>query len=234
MFKYLASFIVAFVMFSGAPLVAQDNKRPLMLTGRGEVKMAPDMAIVDFGVESQGSTAKAALEANTRNMAALLATLKAAAVDDKDIQTNNFSVQPRYDDKPNVNPPKIVGYAVNNAVSVAVRKLDNLGALLDKAVAAGSNQINNVGFTVSDPNAARDTARKAAVKDATSKATVLADAAGVKLGALQSMSEQGGGQVIPMAKMSRMAQAPMDAQAVPISEGQVSITADVNMVWEMQ
>ena len=233
--KLIAIFILVSVL-SASPLSAQDNKRSLVLNGHGEVKMAPDMAIVDLGVESQGPTAKAALEANTRDMAALMATLRSSNIEDKDIQTSNFSVQPRYDDKPNVNPPKIVGYAVNNAVSVAVRKLDNLGALLDKAVAGGSNQISNIGFTVAAPQEAQDAARRSAVKDALRKATVLTDAAGVKLGALQSMSEQGGGQIMPMAKMSRMAAAPMAAQVmpVPVAEGQVSITVDVNMVWEMQ
>ena len=148
--KLFAALILVSV-FSASPLLAQDNKRRLVLNGHGEVKLAPDMAIVDFGVESQGLTARAALDANTRNMAALITALKSSNIDDKDIQTSNFSVQPRYDDKPNVNPPKIVGYAVNNAVSVAVRKLDSLGALLDRAVASGSNQISNIGFTVADP-----------------------------------------------------------------------------------
>ena len=231
--RLVAAFVLISVLGS-VPLLAQENRRPLVLNGHGEVKMAPDMAIVDLGVESQGPTAKAALEANTRNMATLMAMLKSANIEDKDIQTSNFSVQPRYDDKPNVNQPKIVGYAVNNAVSVAVRKLDGLGVLLDKAVGSGSNQISSIGFTVAAPQEAQDEARRAAVKDALRKASVLTDAAGVKLGALRSMSEQGGGQIMPMAKMSRMAAAPMQAQAVPVAEGQVSITADVNMVWEMQ
>jgi len=191
--------------------------------------------VVDFGVESQGPTAKAALDANTKNMSALMAMLKSSGIENKDIQTSNFTVQPRYDDRPNVNPPKIVGYVVSNSVSAAVRRLDDLGGLLDKAVTAGSNQISNINFTVAAPQAAQDEARRAAVKDALRKANLLTDAAGVKLGALQSMNEAGGNFIAPMARKSRMqADAPMLAQAVPVAEGQVSITAEVNMVWEMQ
>ena len=236
MLKKLISAFVVVAALSVGPLVAQDMKRPLMLNGHGEVKMAPDMAIVDFGVESQAPTAKAALEANTKNMAALMAVLKSASIEDKDIQTSNFVVQPRYDDRANINPPKIVGYAVSHSVSVAVHKLDNLGNLLDKAVTAGSNQISNINFTLSAPQAAQDEARKAAVKDALHKATLLTDAAGVKLGALQSMSEIGGGSIAPMAKMSRMAANSMvaDGAPVPVAQGQLSISADVNMVWELQ
>lgn len=236
MFDKLIAALVLFFVLSTCPLLAQDNKHTLVLSGHGEIMLAPDMAIVDFGVEAQAPTAKAALEANTRNMAVLMATLKSASIEDKDIQTRNFSVQPRYDDKPNGSPPRIIGYAVNNSVSVIVHKIDSLGTLLDKAVAAGTNQVSNISFTVSSPQEAQDEARRAAVKDALRKANVLTEAAGIKLGALQSMSEQGGNQVMPMAKMSRMAAAPMaqDAMPVPVAQGQVMILADVNMVWEIQ
>ncbi len=236
MFKILFSLIISFVLLGGTSAMAQDAKRQLVLNGHGEVKLAPDMALVDFGVESQGATAKLALEGNTKNMTALVAMLKSSGIEDKDIQTNNFTVQPRYDEKPNVNPPRIVGYQVSNSVVVAVRKLENLGGLLDKAVSSGSNQIGNISFTVAAPGAAQDEARRAAVKDALRKAGLLTEAAGVKLGALQSMSESGGNYVAPMAKMARMNNSvAMQADApVPVAQGQVSVSADVNMVWEIQ
>ena len=233
----LNRFIAVLVIVSGfmaTPVYAQDPKRPLLLNGHGEVKMAPDMAIVDFGTVSQALTAKAALDANTAKMSALIDVLKTAGIEDKDIQTSNFNVGPRYDNSGNSGqPPKITGYEVSNGVSVIVHKLDGLGAILDKAVGAGSNQINGISFGLDNAHAAQDEARKAAVVDAMSKAKLLTDAAGVKLGALQSMSEQGGSIPMPiqmgMAKVARMQAAP-----VPVAEGQVGITADVNMVWEME
>jgi len=237
MFKKLISSFILIAALGSMPALAEEAKRLLVLNGHGEVKLAPDMAVVDFGVESQGPTAKAALDANTKNMAGLMAVLKSSGIDDRDIQTSNFTVQPRYDDKPNVNPPKIVGYVVSNSVSAAVRKLDDLGGLLDRAVSAGSNQISNIGFTVASPASAQDEARRAAVKDARRKADLLTDAAGVTLGAVQSMSESGGNFVAPMAKVMRMQVGAAMADAaspVPVAQGQVSVSADVNMVWEIR
>ena len=236
MLKILISSFIALAVSGALPSLAQNAKRQLVLNGHGEIKMAPDMAIVDFSVESQGLTAKAALDTNTKNMVALLGMLKSSGIEDKDIQTSNFTVQPRYDDKPNVSPPKIVDYVVNNAVSAEVRKLDDLGPLLDKAVTAGANQIGNISFTVAAPQAAQDDARRGAVKDALRKANLLTEAAGVKLGALQSISESGGNFIAPMAKVARLQAVGMAAAATsaPVAQGQVSISADVNMVWELQ
>ena len=233
--KFIAVLVIVSA-FMAAPVYAQEPKRPLMLNGHGEVKMAPDMAIVDLGTLSQALTAKAALDANTAKMSALIEVLKTAGIEDKDIQTSNFNVGPRYDNSANSGqPPKISGYEVSNGVSVIVHKLDSLGAILDKAVGAGSNQINGISFGLDNAHAAQDEARKAAVMDAMSKAKVLTDAAGVKLGALQSVNEQGGVMPMPMAKMAPMQMTRMAASVpVPVAQGQIDVTVDVNMVWEME
>jgi uncharacterized protein YggE len=238
MFKLIASSLIAASFLAAPAAFAEDPKMPrqLSLSGHGEVKAAPDMAVVELGTLSQAATAKAALEANTAKMTALIAMLKGAGVDDKDIQTSNFSVGPRYENSTTSSGnPKIAGYDVSNSVSVIVHKLGDLGGILDKAVAAGSNQINGITLTVADPQTALDDARKSAVKDALRKAAILTDAAGVKLGPLVNMSESGNQVPMPMARgrvvmdMAAKASAP-----VPVTEGQVAISADVNMVWEMQ
>ena len=233
--KFIAVLVIVSA-FVATPAFAEGPKRPLVLSGHGEVKMAPDMAIVDLGTLSQAPTAKAALDANTAKMSALIDVLKAAGIEDKDIQTSNFNVGPRYDNSANSGqPPKITGYEVSNGVSVIVHKLDGLGAILDKPVGAGSNQINGISFGLDNAHAAQDEARKAAVMDAMGKAKVLTDAAGVKLGALQSMSEQGGMVPMTMAKMAPMQANRMAASApVPVAQGQIDVTADVNMVWDME
>jgi uncharacterized protein len=221
--------------FAATPVYAQDAKRPLVLNGHGEIKMAPDMAIVELGTLSQAPTAKAALDANTAKMSALIDVLKTAGIENKDIQTTNFNVGPRYDNSVSGQPAKIIGYEVSNGVSVVVHKLDGLGTILDKAVGAGSNQINGISFGLDNAHAAQDEARKAAVMDAMGKAKVLTDAAGVKLGVLQSMSEQGGIMPMTMSKMAPMQANRMVASApVPVAQGQIDVTADVNMVWEME
>ncbi|MBG1232162.1 SIMPL domain-containing protein [Aestuariivirga litoralis] len=233
MFKILAVSLFALL---ATPVVsamadAPALNRTITLNGHGEVRAAPDMAVIDLGVFAQGDTARAALDANTKNMAALLAMLKAEGIDDKDVQTSNFSVGPRYDNPQNGTQPKVIGYDVNNTVSVIVRKLPELGALLDKAVSSGSNQVNNLTFTMEDAANLQDEARKAAVKDALRKAELLAGAAGSKVGPVVSISDMGSPGPMPMRAGAMMDMA--KAAPVPVAQGQLVISADVNMVWEL-
>ena len=165
-------------------------------------------------------------------MNALFAALKDAGIAEKDIQTSNFMVQPRYDYQDG-KPPKLVGYDVSNTVTVTVRKLAALGLLLDKVVQAGSNQINGIGFDVSKPDAALDEARKLATADAARKAKIYAEAMGVGLGPVMSISESTGYQPpMPMARGKAMM---ADAAApVPVAAGEQTLSVDVNITWEIK
>ncbi len=233
MSRHLAAGIFMTLM-SFLPAFAEDLKLPrtMTLAGRGEIRVAPDMAVVMIGVLSQGDTAADALKANTAAMQAVLGSLKGAGIEGKDIQTSNFAVQPRYDYNTGNQPPRLVGYDVSNSVTVAVRKLDTLGAVLDKAVSAGSNQINGVLFQVAKPEAPMDEARKLAVADAARKAKVYAGASAVELGNILSIAEISGvTPPIPLdAKMVR-AESAVD---VPIARGEQVISVDVNIVWEIK
>jgi uncharacterized protein YggE len=218
-----------------APAVAQEMKMPrsITLTGHGEVRQAPDLAVVNVGVMQQGSTAEEALAENTKAMNAVMAALKSAAIEARDIQTSNFMVSPRYDYNNNTQPPKLVGYDVSNNVSVTVRKIDQLGGLLDTLVKAGSNQINGVQFDVSRPDAALDNARKSAAADATRKAKVYAEAMSVGLGPVLSISEGVNSfPPVPM-RMKTMRGAEM-ASDVPIAAGEQVLSVDVSITWEIK
>jgi len=236
MFKILA--VSLFALLAAPMMQAYADSSPnrtITVNGHGEIKAAPDTAVVELGVFSQGNTAKAALEQNTKNMAALMDVLKAAGIDPKDIQTSNFNVGPRYDNS-GKQPPKVVGYDVNNSVSVTVRKLDELGTLLDQAVSSGSNQINGLNFTVDDPQKLQDEARENAVKDAKRKAALMAGAADAKLGPVITIKDGGGPQPYPMSRgMSPMVADAMVAKAapVPVAQGQMLISSDVSVVWEL-
>lgn len=141
-------------------------------------------------------------------------------------------MQPRYDFS-NGQAPKLVGYDVTNNVTVKVKKVDNLGAMLDKLVQAGSNQINGVSFDVSKPEEAMDEARRLATADATRKAKVYAQAMGIELGNVMQVSEGTAAQ--PPMPMVRGAMMKADAAApVPIAAGEQSIAVDVNVVWEIK
>ena len=217
------------------PAFADDNKvvRSISLSGHGEVRMAPDLAIVTVGVMSSAATARVALDANTKAMEAVMASLKEAAIEARDIQTANFSVNPRYDyGQNNAQPPKVIGYDVSNNVTITVRKLDSLGAILDRVVSSGSNQINGVMFQLEKPEAATDKARKLAVADAMRKAQVYTAASGVALGQIMSLSEGGGYQ--PPQPVFKSMRAEAAAADVPIAQGEQVITMDVNITWEIK
>ena len=127
--------LVPFALLASLSLPAYAGT--ITIEGRGEVMAAPDMAQINSGVTTQGASAREALDANTAAMAELIAELKAAGIEARDIQTSGFSVNPNYvyTDERDANgyslPPKINGYQVSNTVTVTVRELDDLGSILD-------------------------------------------------------------------------------------------------------
>lgn len=230
-----AAAAIAATLAAASPALAQDNKMPrlISLSGNGEVRRAPDIAFVTTGVLSQGATAAEALAANTSAMNALFAALNDAGIAEKDVQTSNFMVQPRYNFQDN-KAPELVGYDVSNNVTITVRKIGDLGALLDKVVQAGSNQINGIGFDVSEPSASLDEARKLATEDATRKAKIYAEAMGVTLGPVMSISEGVSYQPpMPMAR-GKVMMADAAAAPVPVAAGEQRLSVDVNITWEIK
>ncbi len=228
------------VLALGAPAFAAEAPQTprISVAGKGEVMAAPDVAYVDLGVTSSASTAREALATNSKSMAGLVATLKAAGIDARDIQTSGFSVNPQYfypdkDASGNQPPPRITGYEVRNGVSVKVRKIDALGGLLDQVVTVGANTINGVSFAVDDPKPLFEEARKAAFADAESRARTYADSAGVGLGDVLAISESPeGGAPQPMMMMKAMAAAA--SPAVPVEAGQLAFDVDVAVQWAIK
>ncbi|MEP7242009.1 MAG: SIMPL domain-containing protein [Devosia sp.] len=234
--------LIALAPFTLAALIASPAfaAGSMQMTGHGEVMGTPDTAYITSGVTSQGATAKEALDANTADMTALISTLKAAGIDDKDIQTSGFSVNPNYvySDTRDANgyqlPPKIVGYTVTNSVTVHVRKLDGLGTILDQSVEVGANTINGISFAIEDPSKLYDEARKAAFADAKHRADLYAEAAGVELGAIASINESSGYTQPPQPYMAKAMAADMASAPVPVQAGQLTYSIDVNVTWDLE
>jgi uncharacterized protein YggE len=208
-------------------------RRTISLIGTGEVRARPDIAIVTLGVMKRAATAREALTANNQAMAEIIAHLQRSGVDEKDIQTSNFTVNPAYQyDNQGQQPPKIIGYDVSNQVTAIVRKLDALGTILDEAVSKGSNQIYGISFSIDDPTAREDEARKLAIEDATRKARLITQSAGVALGPILNIQEMLGQPPIPLhAKAQRMETAADGS--VPVAQGEHVITVQVNVSWEI-
>lgn len=225
-----AALAMAFLLALPARAESAGTAPPLItVTGEAAVNRAPDQATLSIGVTTQAETAAEALAQNSAAMTAVIDRLKAAGIEDRDLQTQGLSVNPNwtgYDSS--ISGSRIDGYTATNILSVRVAALETLGEVLDAAVADGANTLNGLSFGLADPRPAMDEARRLAVADALAKATLLAEAAGVKLGDIVTISE-GGGYGGPMPTYKAEA-APM---SVPIQEGEVSQSASVTIVWQL-
>jgi len=198
----------------------------ITVTGEGQVAAAPDMATITLGVTSQGDTAAAAMQANATQLQAVMERLTGAGIAATDIQTTGLQLNPNWTQAEG-EQRRIEGYAAENMVTVRVRQIDGMGAVLDAAVADGANSLNGVSFDLADPKPVMDEARKRAVQDATDRATQIAAAANVTLGKIESITE--GGQVSVPSPMYRMDA----AAATPISGGEVSRSVTVTVVYDI-
>lgn len=203
----------------------------LQVNVRGEVQRAPDLATIQAGVVSRDADANAAMRGNAVRMTAVLAALKRAGVAERDIQTSAISLQPQYSyaDK---QPPRIDGYEASNNVSVRLRDMGKIGSVLDALVHEGANQIIGPTFAVDRPEAALDEARRSAVQQARARADVYAQAAGLHVRRILSMSESV--DVAPPRPMMRMSLAmAAPAPATPVETGQNTLAVDLNVQFEL-
>jgi uncharacterized protein YggE len=210
-----------------------DDMRTISVTGTGKVSAPPDMAAIQTGVVTEAETARAALSANNEAMRKILDVLKQHGIADKDVQTSSFNVSPVYKHDPEGRrEPEITGYRVHNQVSVKVRNLPKLGETLDALIEAGSNQVSGISFGIDDPTGVLNQARGRAIADARSRAEVYAQAAGVKVGRVRSISEQPPQRPmpIPMARMAFQA----EAASVPIATGEQDFEVTVYLEYALE
>jgi uncharacterized protein YggE len=222
-----------------APALAAETERreaTIMVSGEGEATVAPDMAVISLAVVRDADTAAEALSANSAAMSEVLAALKAQGIAEKDLQTTEFSIQPKYKQDTRTDgsyeAPVIVGYTVSNGLTVRVRELAKLGTIIDESVKLGVNQGGGISFTNDDPEATIEAARKQAVEKAAAKAKTLTDAAGVKLGRVVEISENFARpmpQVYAAAPMAKMAD-----EAMPIASAENLYSVTVNITYAIE
>lgn len=199
----------------------------LDVSATGKTTRVPDIATIRAGVVTQSATAAAALADNAKRMAGVLAALKAAGVQPRDIATSNVSLQPQYRYENN-QPPVITGYQASNTVSIRFRDVARSGAILDALVAQGANQIDGPSLSLDQPDAALDEARVDAVKRARARAELYARAAGLTVVRIVSISESGeiAGPQPPVVYMARANMAKADTTVVA---GETDVTATVSV-----
>lgn len=202
----------------------------LNVSGSGETRIAPDLAVIQLGVSSQADSAAAAMSQNGEQQGAVIEALKNSGIPAADIQTSGINLNPLMDYGEG-RAPRVTGYQASNMVIVRVSEVDRLGEVLDAIVAAGANEINGINFQRTDAAAAEDDARRAAVEDARHKAEVLAAAAGLELGPVLSLRDapvRGG----PQPMMMR-AEAARDS-VTPVEAGQLSLSAEVQIEYALK
>lgn len=205
--------------------------RQITVVGNGEVNLIPDVAMVNLGAEASAETVSEAKAEVDRQIDAILAALKELGIEDKDIQTSNYSI---YLDR----EPLPVGrdgevsmqavYRVSSTLQVTIRDIDIVGEVLDAVVEAGANQVYGVQFTVDDDDEWQSQARTKAVADARARATELAGLAGVELGEVLTVSEVIGGGAVPVVAYERA------AMGGGIAPGELQLSTQVQITFAIQ
>ena len=234
--RLLASIGACSALLGAWELPAQEPARasqPQIVTNASaEVRVTPDRATVQVGVQTRAATAAAASNPNSQKQTAIIAAIKARGIPAEQIATSNFNVIPetRYDREGQA-APRTTSYLVINTITVEVRRIDQVGPVIDAALAAGANQINSLAFGVSNPDSARRAALAIAVAKSRADADVIARAAGGTLGSLIEINATDG--YSPSPPRPFMAREAMAADAkVPVEPGQETIMASVSARWQ--
>ncbi len=219
------------------------STRSVQVSGTAVVNVTPDRALIQLGVQSNGATTQAVEASNTAAIQAVIKAIRAQGVEAKDIATDNYVIEPIYDDYASL---YIKGYRINNLVAVTLRDVSKASAVMGAALQAGANQVVNGDFYTSELRQYRDQARALAMKAAQEKAQALAQTAGAGIGCVLTINENsysyyngwwyGYGRsasqnLMTQNVMQNVAPNPSTAAGSgdePISLGQISVKAEIN------
>lgn len=232
--KKLLSIILVLAMMlpciALAETVAVAENATITVTGSASVTLKADYARISVGVSSKAATVEQAANENNAAIFAVIEALKEAGVAEEDIATSNYSVYAEYD-YASFGGQKLTGYNVTNQLTVIIRDMAHIGATLDKATAAGANNIYNIEFLSTKADEAQDEATVYAVQDAMRRAKLLASAAGLNLGGIKSISDT----VASYGIVTRSYASKLDAVAGnSILPDDTSVSASVTIVFELK
>ena len=220
-----------------APQVAYGTQQSgIWVGGSGKVVVTPDLALLSLGVEARAATVQEARDDAATAMDRVMAVLTGSGIEEKDIRTQFFNIQPEYTWNETTRKQEIVGYRVTNTVSVKVRDLEGVGTLIDQVADAGGDlvRVSNISFTVENPEQYAAQAREAAVQDVMAKAQQFAGLTGVTLGKLVYIAESGGNTpVVQYAEARADFAAATAAPPTPVSPGETGITITVQAVFSI-
>lgn len=255
--------VLAYSTLAKAMYIGRDVQAvtTINVSADSEVYSAPDLAVMDFSVESQAKTVADATKDNTAKMNAINAAVKGFGIEAKDLKTTNYNIYPRYDyvrqvvpvpQTPSVTPSSepadtssiyypdgkqvLAGYVVNQTLTVKMRDLAKVGQIIEAVTQAGANQVGSLQFTIDQQDSLKAQARQQAIDEAKEKAKVLAKQLGVRLVRIVNFSESNYQPVYYEAKAMDSAATGIGggAPAPSIEAGQNKITANVSITYEIQ
>lgn len=197
----------------------------VVVQGSGVVEVAPDIADIVIGVDIEDATPAGAIDANSAAMSRVVADAKRAGIEDRDIQTSALQLSPYSKDD---RGKELIRYRAVNTVRVRVRDIARLGAVMRDLVGSGANRMQGLRFSTADPMPHLDQARRQAVADARRRATLLAEAAGARLGPIAEITESTWNDPGVVTQASAM------RQAVPVEPGQLGLRATVQIKWRLE
>ncbi|MBI3336981.1 SIMPL domain-containing protein [Candidatus Peregrinibacteria bacterium] len=228
--------VVGGAYIGGKVVETRDREKTLIsVSGEGRIFSSPDIAELSFGVQTgRVQTAKVAMDKLRKDMDAIFQSVKGLQVEEKDIRTEHFSLNPVYDwtEQGQI----FRGFEASQSFRVKVRDLDQVDEVLTAALDAGANQAGNVQFTIDDPEGLRAQARAQAIKEAEAKANVLAESLGKRLGKLKGFSEGGGyGGPVPMMMMRAEGMGKGGGMPdLPFPTGEEEINVQVTLTYELR
>jgi uncharacterized protein YggE len=238
--RILSSLFILTALASFANAQNYDPRRTINVTGDAEVKVVPDEVSINFAVETNNTDLDKAREENDKKVSAVIAMVKKLGVEDKFIQTDYLSVEPRYDytvQYNNERERKFLGYYMTKNISVTLRDVSKFEKLVADALKIGTNYIRGISFQTTELRKHRDQARLMAIRAAKEKATALAGELGQKVGKPISISESSYN--VPMYKNVRMQNAMASDESAGssgevIALGQIEIKASVSVTFELE
>lgn len=213
----------------------QQIMNQITVSGEGKVYIKPDIAKVSLGVETTGLTTAEVIKKNTEKMNAVIQALKDQGIEEKDIQTANYSLSPLYN-WTEAAGRVFQGYTLSQSINVKIRNFEKVGDILQQAVVKGANLTSNLQFTLEDPEQAKQEAREKAITAAKEKAQNLANASGINLGKIVNVYEN---YVYPMydsvSIYGKGGGLEMESAPSPVIQpGETEISVTINLTYQIK
>lgn len=213
----------------------RQTENQISVSGEGKVFAKPDVALVSFGVTTQGRTTAEAIKDNTEKMNAIIQAVKDLGVEEKDIQSTNYNLYPQYN-YTEISGRKFEGYTLDQNIQVKIRDFSKTGDVLSKATEKGANVVGSLQFTIDNPEQLRQEARAKAIEQAKENAQNLAKVSGIKLGKLINVYENynPSPMLFKDVAIGMGGASPESAPAPTIQPGQQEINVTINLTYQVK